>query len=275
MNPFKKTHEFLICADSDGCAIDSMTVKHETCFGPELMKEWNLPLSDANLKLWNDINLYTQTRGINRFLGLTMFLEQIELQGHRIEGLDSLKHWTKTSSALSNQALKEQILSSGNPVFQKALNWSLAVNKSIEALPSLPMPFPGVKEGLARLSELADLAIVSSANSEALEKEWSHAGLLPYIGILMSQNHGSKAACLKELAALGYGSRNILMVGDSPGDLSAAREAQVLFYPILVGQEELCWKRLTEEAAPKLLDGTYEGAYQDQQILTFETNLRQ
>ena len=34
--------DYLICVDSDGCAIDSMDIKHVRCFGPCLIKEWDL-----------------------------------------------------------------------------------------------------------------------------------------------------------------------------------------------------------------------------------------
>lgn len=33
---------YLICVDSDGCAMDTMTVKHVKCFGPCMVEEWNL-----------------------------------------------------------------------------------------------------------------------------------------------------------------------------------------------------------------------------------------
>ena len=39
---FEKRHNYIICVDSDGCAIDSMTIKHQRCFGPEMIKVWNL-----------------------------------------------------------------------------------------------------------------------------------------------------------------------------------------------------------------------------------------
>lgn len=31
---FAKTKDFLICIDSDGCAMDTMDIKHFRCFGP-------------------------------------------------------------------------------------------------------------------------------------------------------------------------------------------------------------------------------------------------
>ena len=39
---FKKKHEHIVCIDSDGCAMDTMNIKHYRCFGPCMIKEWGL-----------------------------------------------------------------------------------------------------------------------------------------------------------------------------------------------------------------------------------------
>ena len=39
---FRKTREFLIGIDSDGCVMNTMDVKHMRCFGPCLVYEWDL-----------------------------------------------------------------------------------------------------------------------------------------------------------------------------------------------------------------------------------------
>ena len=75
---FKKEKDFLVCVDSDGCAIDSMDIKHIRSFGPCMVVEWGLQeWKEEILTRWNDINLYTLTRGINRFKGLSMALQEI------------------------------------------------------------------------------------------------------------------------------------------------------------------------------------------------------
>ena len=72
---FTPRHDFLICVDSDGCAVDTMDVKHKRCFGPCMVAEWGLQQWETPiLERWNEINLYTMTRGINRFKGLAMAL---------------------------------------------------------------------------------------------------------------------------------------------------------------------------------------------------------
>ena len=76
---FVKTKDYLICVDSDGCAVDTMDIKHIRCFGPCMVEEWGLSKWEAPiLARWNEINLYTMTRGINRFKGLAMHLKEID-----------------------------------------------------------------------------------------------------------------------------------------------------------------------------------------------------
>ena len=71
LDNYKKQKEYLICVDSDGCAMDTMDIKHILCFGPCMVDEWGLDAwRNEILSRWNDINLYTITRGINRFKGL-------------------------------------------------------------------------------------------------------------------------------------------------------------------------------------------------------------
>lgn len=42
LSQYKKTKEYLVCVDSDGCAMDTMDIKHFRCFGPCMVKEWGL-----------------------------------------------------------------------------------------------------------------------------------------------------------------------------------------------------------------------------------------
>ena len=95
LSDFKPKKDFLICVDSDGCAMDTMDIKHIRCFGPCMVEEWELSEWKAPiLERWNVINLYSMTRGINRFKGLAMALKEIndtynEETGETVEGLKS------------------------------------------------------------------------------------------------------------------------------------------------------------------------------------------
>ena len=64
------------------------------------------------------------------------------------------------------------------------------------------------------------------------------------------------------------------MCGDAPGDLDAARQNGVFYYPILVRREKESWEEFRETALEKLLNGSYGGAYQQEKIDTFLDNLK-
>ena len=135
LKAFNKSKAFLICVDSDGCIMDTMDIKHFKCFGPCMVKEWGLEQwQDEILNRWNDINLYTMTRGINRFAGLSMALSEINEKYCRIEGIEEFVQWANNAKELSNASVKQMMEESENPIFNKALLWSLAVNQCSEGL---------------------------------------------------------------------------------------------------------------------------------------------
>lgn len=276
LSGYIKKKEFLVCVDSDGCAMDTMDIKHIRCFGPCMVEEWGLKQWKTEiLDRWNEINLYTMTRGINRFKGLSVALEEIDQKYLPIEDLDTLAEWVKTSPELSNDALQAAIDQKDSISLKKALSWSKAVNASVNQLPEEEKrPFEGVKEALALAHEKADVAIVSSANPDAVLEEWERFGLLEYTDIVLAQDAGSKAYCIGELLKAGYEKDHVLMCGDAPGDLKAAEQNGVFYYPILVRLEKESWDEFRESALGKLLEGSYEGDYQQEKINAFVENLR-
>lgn len=274
LNAFQKQKDFLVCVDSDGCAMDTMDIKHFRCFGPCMVEEWGLeewekPILDR----WNEINLYTMTRGINRFKGLALALTEIDQQYTPIEGAAELAAWAETAPELSNAALARAIETARGPALAKALAWSKKVNAAIDALPeSDKKPFAGVAEGLAAAHAVADVAIVSSANREAVEEEWVRCGLTGSVDVLCCQDAGSKAACIAALKEKGYPPDHILMVGDAPGDQAAAEKNGVYFYPILVRQEAGSWADFAAKALSALTGGGY-APYGAEKAAQFKANL--
>lgn len=275
LESFEKKKDYLICVDSDGCAMDTMDIKHIKCFGPCIVDEWELDAWRGEiLERWNEINLYTMTRGVNRFKGLAMMLAEIDEKYCRIEDLAALEKWAAESDELSNAAIARAIEETDSVCLKKALSWSNRTNEAINALPeSEKKPFAGVEAALAFAHEHADIAIVSSANLQAVEDEWKLYGLLPHVDILCAQNMGSKAYCIQELVKKGYDKAHVLMVGDAPGDQKAAESNGVLYYPILVKKETASWSEFQETAVGKLLDDSYAGEYQDKQLSAFFANL--
>ena len=275
---FVKKHEYLICVDSDGCVMDTMNCKHFHCFGPCMVTEWGLEeWKDEILKRWNEINLFSMTRGINRFKGLAIALSEIHEKYTPITGIAYLQHWADTAPALSNDSVAAAAANAecndAKTVFEKALSWSKAVNASIVALPEeLKIPYAGAKEGLAAAHTFADVAMVSSANRDAVEEEWGKFALLEHTDIVLAQDVGSKAASIAQMLKFGYDRKNVLMIGDAPGDCDAAEKNNVWYYPILVNHEKASWDEAISIAFSKLQSGAY-AEYEVQKKKDFLVNL--
>jgi len=275
---FERKHDYLVCVDSDGCVMDTMNCKHFHCFGPCMVTEWGLEeWKDEILDRWDVINLFSMTRGINRFKGLAMALKEIDGKYTKITGVDALVHWADTAPALSNDGVAKAAMEATDPdarlVLEKALSWSKAVNAAIVELPAeLKVPYNGAKEGLAAAHTFADVAMVSSANRDAVEEEWGKFGLLEHTDIVLAQDVGSKAACIAAMLKFGYDLDKVVMVGDAPGDCDAAEKNNVHYYPILVNHEKESWDEAIAVGFGKLQEGSYS-EYEVQKKKEFLANL--
>lgn len=275
MNGRDAGERFLVCVDSDGCAMDTMDRKHKSCFGPLFIKVWGLEQwQDQLQERWNQINLYSMSRGINRFLALGRILEEVQAHDCPVDDFGALKQWMSEADRLSEAGLLEALSRKENPSLRKAYSWSRQVNEAIAEIRNEEKPpFAGVREGLAAAKEFAALAVVSSANREAVMEEWQYWQLTTYVDEVLTQDMGSKAACIRRLMEQGYTPRQVLMVGDAPGDLEAARKNGVHFFPILVGREAESWLRLRKEGLERFRNGTY-GEVEEENIREFLENLQ-
>ena len=238
------TGKFVFCIDSDGCVMDTMTYKHQLFFGPLAADVFEVKNREAFLQEWGRVNLFSRTRGVNRFVGLVRGLEYAG-----VKNIENLKAWVEHTPQLSNASLEAQITQNPSEDLKKALVWSNAVNQHIHDYKGDTHTFESVPESLKKLHQLGKIWIVSSANKEAVQSEWQEHGLMQYVDVLFCQDKGKKEDALAQLLTEGYAHSEILMIGDSPGDLKAAEVNQVGFYPILVGKEKQSWTRLAEQVA--------------------------
>jgi len=265
-----RTH--MLCIDSDGCAFDTMEIKHKECFCPALIHAWDLqPISKYVREAWEYANLYSRDRGRSRFHEILIVFdllarrEEVRQCGFILPDIEPLRRWVKTAPLLNNEELAEF---SADPVMKRALEWSYEMNRrAAEMVYGIP-PFPGVRESLAFLRDKADIVIVSATPREALEREWAEHGLMQYVRLLCAQEDASKAECIA-LLKKHYRDENVLMVGDAPGDWEAAKKNGVHFYPILPAGEIESWRVFRDEAARRFLAGSYGGAYEEEQIRRF------
>lgn len=277
LRQFANTSNFFVGIDSDGCAFDTMEVKHKECFIPNIIRSYNLAaISKYAREAAEFVNLYSHWRGINRFPALVMTFDllidrpEVLHRHHPIPGLAGLRSWISRETKLANPTLKAEVAATGDPDLAQALSWSEAVNRTIGEMVHDVPPFPFVRESLASMQGKADVMVVSATPGEALQREWEEHGLRPMVGLIAGQELGSKREHLA-LAAVGrYEPQRILMVGDAPGDMQAATDNGVLFYPVDPGHEDESWQRFFEEALPRFLNENYAGSYMDEQIARFQ-----
>jgi phosphoglycolate phosphatase-like HAD superfamily hydrolase len=280
LKQLKPEKEFFIGIDSDGCVFDTMEIKQKECFCPNFIKFFELQkVSKFARETWEFVNLYSKTRGINRFLAL---IEAVKLLGERKEvrkrnavmpDLQSLSEWTMKENKLGNPALEEYVRQVDDPMLDLTLKWSKKVNADIADMVWGVPPFPFVKESLEKLREKADSIVVSQTPVEALIREWEENDIDSYVRFIAGQEYGTKAEHIELAANSKYPFNKILMVGDAPGDFKAAKKNGILFYPVIPGHEDDSWERFYQEALDRFFKGTYEGDYEETLIREFDSYL--
>ncbi len=275
------TMNFFVGLDSDGCVFDSMEIKHKECFTPMFIKHWRLQAASKYARrAWEFANLYSKTRGMNRFpvcartLRLLQQWPEASARGIDIPDLQPLQAFIDSDFPPSNAGLRAFLRQSSHPVLELTMQWSLAVNAAVKDIVFGVPPFPRVLDTLDLIIARADLAVVSGTPGEALKREWAENGIFQYPQVIAGQEMGKKTEHLSTLAGGDrYAPGKKLMIGDAPGDRRAAEATGCLFYPINPGDEEASWERLCEEALERFFRGTYEGGYQRRRIAEFEALL--
>src|SRR5882757_5107549 len=76
MFQISRKHDFLVGIDSDGCAFDSMEIKHKECFIPNFINSFDLQaVSKYAREAHEFVNLYSKWRGINRWPAMIRSLD--------------------------------------------------------------------------------------------------------------------------------------------------------------------------------------------------------
>ena len=271
---------FFVGIDSDGCAFDSMEIKHKECFCPNTIKWWDLQsVSKYAREAAEFVNLYSKWRGINRWPALTMVFDllqeraEVKARGARITDAKRVREFMASGKPLSDAGLTAYMAEHPDPELDKALGWSKAVNASVADMVHGVPPFPYMRESLQSLQSQADVVVVSATPTEALVREWEEHDIAKYVRVIAGQEMGSKKQHLAWAAKDKYPADRILMVGDAPGDMDAAKANGVLFFPINPGQEEKSWERFYQEGLARFTASRYAGEYEAALIAEFETFL--
>ena len=276
LRDFQPKHDFFIGIDSDGCVFDSMEIKHKECFAPMFVKHHNLQaVSKYAREVWDFVNLYSKTRGANRFPALTRALnllrERPEVQARNVNvpSYPALDEWMERETKLGNATLAAEV-EGGNEGLAHIKVWSDGVNEQVADIVHGVPPFPLLRQTLEKALGQADMMVISQTPCDALEREWAEHDISKFVEIIAGQEMGTKTEHLKFAAVDNYAADKILMIGDAPGDHKAAKANGVLFFPILPGREEDSWERLHGEALDRFFAGTYAGEYEEELFAEFD-----
>ena len=282
LTALQPTKEFFIGIDSDGCAFDTMEIKHKECFCPNFVEKFNCqPISKYTREAWEFVNLYSKWRGCNRWLavlrvlGLLRDRKEVKRRGVTVTDGKHIQAFADSGKPLSNDGLKTYLEENhsdaeAKAALEHALEWSLAVNATIARMVHDVPPFPFLRESLEKARPKADMIVVSQTPVEALTREWKEHKIDDFVRVIAGQEMGTKGEHIRLAAGGKYPPAKMLMIGDAPGDLKAARQNDALFYPINPGDEESSWQRLNEEALDRFLAGDYAGDYEKSLLDEFE-----
>ena len=286
LKDFKAKREFFVGIDSDGCAFDTMGIKQRECFCPWLIGYFGLqPVAQGARECKEFADLFSKTRGLNRHKIIKRIIAEllpshpmVKARNFQVPQFPHYFAWVDDpNSLLSNDGLRHAIGETSNPdargELENVLAWSERVDAAVKDIVKGMPPFPFVRESLKKITQLADIIVVSATPCEALSREWEEHDIAKYAEVIAGQEMDKKAEHLNYATKGRYEENHILMVGDAPGDMKAAMANDALFYPINPGDEAQSWKRFHDEAFDKFINGQYAGIYEEKVIAEFEKYL--
>ena len=289
LRKFKRTKDFLIAIDTDGCVTDNMSGKQMLIFHSQFMEFYQLwEIESYYREVAEYYNLFSVDRGCNRFIAIQLTLtalqnrkdvRQVLQERHiklpNIKPLNEYIAYTKEDKlGLGNPSLEEFL--NQNPkdfALYKLLGWSEAVNRMFPHISAKISPFDKVQECLELIAQHADILIVSKTPYTDLANYWESQGISKYAQIISGQEMGSKGHHIEIAKKKGkYKDDQVLMIGDGGGDLKAAKANKGLFYPTPPGKEKEAWEKFPE-AFQKFIKMKYKGEFEDKLLEIFDKSL--
>ena len=274
MFEFTGRHEFFVGIDSDGCVFDTMELKHKECFIPHIIEYYGLQgISKYAREVAEFVNLYSKSRGINRFPALIETLRWLEVRpevqarGVRIEIPQSLAAWIAGETRLANTALAAAAEATGDRscacaglVADGQRHHRPRGGATCRRFLSCARRWPSWPSGPTCSWFRPRPTRCSTANgwSTIWHSTWRRSA---------GRSSAPKKSCSPWRASTPRTARS--MIGDALGDYLAAQANDALFYPINPGAEETSWKRLHDDGIDRFLSGRFAGDYQQSLVAEF------
>jgi phosphoglycolate phosphatase-like HAD superfamily hydrolase len=286
LKKFRKSKDFLIAIDTDGCITDNMNGKQMLIFHPHFMEFYNLwGIESYFREVAEYYNLFSVDRGCNRFVAIQLSLQALQKRDDVQQILDQRNIELPATKSLDDyiKFAEDNKLGLGNPSLEKfidkypnnfalykLLGWSEAVNRTFPYISAKIPPFDGVKEALALMAKYADVMVVSKTPYEDLANYWEAQGIDQYVQLIAGQEMGSKGHHIEVAKKSGnYQDDQVLMLGDGKGDLKAVKKNNGLFYPVSPGYEQESWNNFPE-ALEHFIQQEYKGEYEDKLLEEFD-----
>ncbi len=282
---FKRTKDFLVAIDTDGCVTNNMNGKQMVIFHPQYMEFYNLwDIESYFREIAEYYNLFSIHRGCNRFLAIQYTLNSL-YERKDVQKIIKEKNIHLPLRELLDDYVEfcvEYNFGLGNPTLEKfielhpldfelykLLGWSEAVNRVFPFInPKIP-PFSNVKDSLMLMNKYADVVVVSQTPYNDLVSYWEARKLSPYISVIASQEMGTKMHHIEVIKNVcDYDDEKILMLGDGDNDLKAVQKSNGLFYPISPGLEDESWNKLPEYFKI-FMEGKYKGEIEEKLLADF------
>lgn len=247
-------------------ALDTLKMKHLEIFEPEFVKVFNIQeYREDLLEFWTKINLYSDKRGGNRYeflLDALDFLEEIDV---KVEGIEDYRQFLKSVNKLTLDAVERAEMTFHKEIFLKVVEWSRNVNNIIYDLsPGKIIVFENAVKALKKIKEKANIIVFSQAPVELVESEWKKAGLAELPDEYYGQEFGNKSEIAAHLLEkYNIPKEKLLIIGDTAEDVKAAEENGCYFHPIMVDDEENCWKDIERTSFDAFANGDYTPIHEE------------
>lgn len=277
---FSPEKDFIVFIDSDGCTFDTLEIQQKECFCPAFINHYGLqPISKFARETWEFVTLYSFHRGENRFQAAITVLDYLRERNaiisrqFNVPSADGLRTWLSSEPLPALPNLKQALDGGSDPDLETAYQWVLDVEEAILKIVRNVPPFPYAVKSLEEMRSVCNTIAMSSSPTDSLRRQWDEHNLTPLVDLAAGQEAGTKDNIVKTASRGRLKQEQMLIIGDAPSDLLAAKEAGTLFFPIVPGKEESSWQRFYQEGLDRFIRGSFGGDYAEKLIAEYRKQL--
>ena len=280
LKAFAPKHKFFVGIDSDGCAFDTMELKHKECFIPNIINHWELQAVSKYARMAAEfVNLYSQVARHQPLPGADRWSSTCWRTGPR---------WPARGAAIPRGQAAARVDRDGKgPRQPRAREGRQGDRRPRPRADASRGPRPSTSPSkrwstACRRSPSSARASRSSLAFADIIVRLRHARRSPRARVGRARHrevrrrHRRPGDGLQERAPdaspprASTRRRTSSWSATPPGDLKAARSIGALFFPVNPGREDESWEFFHKEALDVFKAGKYAGDYEKRLIEKFE-----